>query len=109
MTLSDALTWLAILLAVLSAVSWIKAATSQVLSDRRVDADDRAPVGMIVLDGGHIGDPSTGGVFLKTKAGWIDLPDTMKLQSRWNAWAAWLSAATAIATALAQLALKFRL
>jgi hypothetical protein len=51
---------------------------------------------MIVIDGGTLSDNASGGIFVRSKSSWIDLPKTMEVQSRWNGWAAWFSAARSL-------------
>jgi hypothetical protein len=63
--------------------------------------------GTITIDGGEFGDDASGGIFASSKSGWIDLQKTVEVQSRWNSHAAWFSAATALATASAEIAKKY--
>jgi hypothetical protein len=103
--LSDGLNWLSIILAGLTAVAWIKAASAKVQADRKPDESLRFGE-TIVIDGGDFGNAASGGIFVSDDGKWIDLPKTMRLQARWNATAAWLSAGTAATMALAEMAKK---
>jgi hypothetical protein len=102
-SVADVFGWISIGFASLSAIAWIKSAKSKVMQVGESSLDSSSAVGTIVIDGGRFSDDASGGIFLKSKSGWIDLPKTIEIQSRWNARAAWCSAATAAAMAFAEL------
>jgi hypothetical protein len=109
LVISEMLNWLSVGLAGVTAWFWIKAATGNVA--KTGGEYDKPPehAGTLVVDGGNFADPPSGGVFLATRSGWVNLPETMKIQASWNAWAAWASAATAGVQALAMLATRFKM